>query len=106
MSAVMALHLVTCLGLRGMCLELCEPAKMDDACSDGIAPCCEPHLATTDLCACPGQHANKAMLLCRIVVLCQTQLHLEMLSMIRHEACTCHMEALGVGYFLLTNVIV
>ena len=54
----------------------------------------------------PGQHANKAMLLCRIVVLCRTQLHLEMLSMIKHESCTCHMEALGVGYFLLTNVIV
>ena len=54
----------------------------------------------------PGQHANKAMLLCRIMVLGLIQLHLEMLSLIRHEACTEHMEALGVGYFLLTYMIV
>ena len=53
-----------------------KPAKIDKDCSDGIVPCS------------------------------LIQLHLEMRGMIRHEACIDHMEALGVGYFLLTNVIV
>ena len=79
---------------------------MDNAGSDGICALLWASLGHHTLVCLPGQHANKAMLLCRLMVLGLIQLHLEMLSLISHEACTDHMEALGVGYFLLPHVIV